>query len=183
MKGQYRKIVSVILSALIFMVVAVMPASANAPVHVHDTWDFDFTDIDACGVPLPAHVDMASNHMIWFDQDGNPLVEKLTGVSRVSLTNEGRIVRLVENEITTVSYVDYHDGILEIKIQSPGMEWKASVPGHGVAVGTAGNQVWTETCQKDDQGEWQCELGEILHWSGMDFGDTTVLCNYLLYGE
>ena len=71
MKGQYRKIVSGILWALIFIVVAVMPASANAPVHVHDAWDFNYTEIDACGVPLPAHVDMVTNQMIWYDQDGN----------------------------------------------------------------------------------------------------------------
>ena len=183
MKRQKRRIVLSILLALIFAVVVVMPASADQPVHVHDAWDFDYTEIDACGVPLPAHVDTATNHIIWFDQDGNWLVDKLTGVARVSLTNEGRIVRLVENEITTITFVNEHDGIVEIKIRTSGMEWKGSVPGYGAVVGTAGNQVWTETCQQDDQGEWQCNLKEILHWSGMDFGDTTVLCNYLLNGE
>ena len=180
MKGQYRKIVSGILWALIFMVVAIMPANANAPVHVRDTWDFDYIDTDSCGFPLAVHIDLATNFMVWSDKDGNWLVDKLTGVSRASFTYEGRIVRLLENEITTVTYVDSHDGILEIKIQCPGMEWKGSVPGHGAVVGSAGNQVWTETCQQDDQGEWQCNLKEILHWSGMDFGDPTVVCNYLL---
>ena len=175
MKAQYRKIVPGILWALIFMVVAIMPASANAPVHVRDTWDFDYIDTDSCGFPLAVHIDLATNFMVWSDKDGNWLVDKLTGVSRASLTYEGRIVRLLENEITTVTYVDSHDGILEIKIQCPGMEWKGSVPGHGAVLGSAGNQVWTETCQQDDQGEWQCDLGRSctgLAWTSA----TPLLC-------
>jgi hypothetical protein len=182
MKRLNYKIGISIFVLLILALVGIVPASANAPVHVHGVWDAYFLD-ESCGEPLDAHLQLVSNEFYWVDKDGLPRGESYVGIARGSLAHEGRIVKMVSNENTSVTYLSYQDGILEVVVRGTGTDWKASVPGHGVVAGYAGNLVYTETCTQDEQGEWSCEFGEVLKWSGMDFKDDDVVCNYLLYGE
>ena len=186
MKRGNRRVVLSMLLALILAVVVFMPASADKPVHERFDWGrggVDFIDTDACGVPLQAHLAGVTNHIVWFDQNGIPRGDQWSGVNRGTLTNEGRIVRLVSGGASKTTYLGESDGVAVIEVAGRGNTWKATVPGHGIVSGTVGNFTFRATCHLVGEGEWDCTIDEILKWSGLEFPDNTEMCNYLLFGE
>ena len=182
-RSKYLTVLS-ILAALILALVAVVPASADKPVHETNTWDVEGVwsgeeEDNFCGVDLNVHQEGKMEYFVWFDRNGEPYADTQHAENKVTFW------------IDPERKVDFHyafqwrwtwlpngQGLSQVS----GVWHLATIPGLGVVFGTLGRQEWLETCYYNEEGEEVC--GEdFSHLPGMVFNDPETVCNYLINGE
>jgi hypothetical protein len=183
---KHKILVRSLLIVMLLAICFVMPASATKPVHEREVVGFDFLDWDTCGpvlgVWVPAHLDIRSNHFLWFGRDGLQRGESWTGTAVGIVMYEGRTIHTRESTRTNITYLGFENGVWRDKIETSGTQWIMAIPGHGAVVGTAGRLVFEEASVELSPGEWECEVTSS-QWSGVSFDDQELLCNYLVYGD
>jgi hypothetical protein len=172
MKRLNYLVVTSILGALIVAMVAIVPASANKPMHDKGFFEGD-SIFTGCEFEIPAHFDGHFEYIEWPDYG----VLHLLG-NQLTLSYNGHTLTLHESINNRADWITFYDARLEIR----GADFIGTLPGHGIVTGTAGKQVYLETCDWGPDGDWVCEY-ELLDFSGMVFDEPGAICNYLLNGK
>ncbi len=175
-----------ILLVISILVVLVLATTAAGPVRAYDVTTYTWTDdfywaYEGCTVghktvSIPGHL---TETYYWTDfSDQNGSVKAILHTRGTAyLTYNGR----------TFNMVDMHNGTftwpsdMQTFYTVTGNEWLGAVPGHGIIIGIAGNQLRVETCY--EKGKKTICNTETTEFSGITFTDYAALCNYLLYGE
>jgi hypothetical protein len=170
-----------ILGVLILSICAIGPALADAPDHTKDTFEGDF-DLYFCEFDITAHLEEKSVQNYFYDRFGGDRADTIHYVGVLTLTSNGHTMTVRNNEYYHIEWISETDAIMHVR----GANWVGTIPGHGVVIGTLGNQEILETCHEEvtEEGEteWVCEYQPI-DFSGWNFTDMDTLCNYMLTGE
>ncbi len=167
-----------LLAALILGMIAIVPASAEAPYQDKGGYELDFIFGD-CGFDVPGHMVVKINNAVFFDQFGEPhSASSRLGGSTATLTYNDHTMVLHNTENVRVEWITFNDAIYH----TTGTVWIGTLPGHGAVFGTIGHQTVLETCDFDEEMNWVCEYTP-LHFSGVAFNDLEAVCEYFLTGK
>jgi hypothetical protein len=161
-----------ILVVLILAMVAIVPASAEKP--VHSSFEFE-TDIpyEGCDFALTGHLKYRAIEIskeAWTDRH--------LGGTTFTLNYNGHTLTARNNSNGLWTWITWYDAWVDIR----GAEWFVTVPGVGPVSGIVGNQHILEYCHDEPNGDFVCEY-ELLEFSGMIFDKPEAICNYLLNGK
>ena len=184
-RRKYLAVVS-ILSMLILALVAVIPASADRPVHEKYTWDtVDVLGADdeenMCGVELTVHSMGKLEYFVWFNRNGEPQGDVYHPQAKITYILNNHEVTFQVSQNLRYTWLSSGETSYQNLVQMSGATAIATIPGHGVVYGTLGRQVVLETCHLEGT-EWVC-VEEVYHEPGMVFNDPETVCNYLINGE
>ena len=184
-RSKYLTVLS-ILAALILALVAVVPASADKPVHETFRWD-SWSALPAddeenmCGVELTVHTLGKLVYLMWLDKNGEPYGDTYHPEAKITyILNDHEVTFQVAQNLR-YTWLSSGQTSYQNLVQISGATAIATIPGHGVVYGTLGRQVLLETCHLEGT-EWVC-VEENYREPGMVFNDPETVCNYLLYGE
>ncbi len=167
-----------VLAALLLGMIAIVPASAEAPFQDKETFEYDFIYGD-CGFDVPSHMVMNFHQIYYFNRFGDPRSDSYHVVgSMATLTYNNHTLFMHNSQNTRIEWITFYDAIYQIT----GIMWIGAVPGHGVVTGTMGRQTVLESCNYDEEMNWVCEYTP-LHLSGIAFSDQEAVCEYLLTGK
>jgi hypothetical protein len=165
------------LGALIVAMVAIVPASADAPSHTKLRYQQDFP-MNYCGVEMQAHMDVKTNEFLYFDRYGGDRAYAIHwGGSTFYMTYNGRTLTMHVSDTERTDWITWYDAIITIR----GAQLVGTLPGHGIVVGIIGRQEILETCH-DEGNDWVCDY-QLLHISGLNFIDEPAVCDYFLNGN
>jgi hypothetical protein len=175
-----RKYLSVlsILAALILVMVAVIPASADKPEHTR-TVQIEDGIFPLCGVDMDYHLETKLGYTMFCSErkcsgDAYHWEEDFT------LTYEGRSLNFHHSSQAHFTWITYD----ETEGHVNGANFIGTIPGHGVVWGWVGRIVWHEDdCYYNENGDWVCPIYEELQRTGMEIYDLDTVCNYMLYGK
>jgi hypothetical protein len=165
-----------ILGALILALVAVVPASADKPIHNIAIFEDDWITY-MCDVEIQTHQEGKYVQNYFFGRDGGDRADTWHLEETLTYTYDDRTLTLHNSENYHWDWITWYDAIVEVK----GASYIGTLPGYGVVTGTVGKQVWLEACHEEGP-DWVCEY-TLLDVSGMIFDDQEAVCNYMLYGE
>ncbi len=178
MKKLNRMVALSILAALVLVLVAVLPASADKPLRTRTVSTEDII-VNECGVDIDFHRETKLGY-IMFCSERKCSGDAYHWEEDITLTYEDRSVNFHNSMQEHFTWITYDETIGHIN----GASYIGTIPSHGVVWGSVGRIVWHEDeCYYNENQDWVCPIYEELQRTGFEIYDLDTVCNYLLTGE